>query len=156
MNFLILYSQQLLIRLYTLSTLYRSYLKGIRTNIELHYNMTCSCPYGEWKSQVRSRIATYRHSCDKYQNMMSLTVPPVRVRVADVALTVDDGVYARARPVGREVSPRMLHIVWAVVRYDLAFEHAVCHRTEHCWPGVICTNKNHNYNKLLLSLRTKL
>lgn len=66
---------------------------------------------------------------------------PVRVGVADVAVAVDDGVDARARPVGREVAPRVLHVVRAVVRDDLPLEHAVCHRTEHLRVWVICAQR---------------
>lgn len=61
-----------------------------------------------------------------------LTVSSVRIWIHHVSVAVDDGVDAGPRPVGREVAPRVLDVVSAVVQHNLPFEHTVRHRAEDC------------------------
>lgn len=66
-------------------------------------------------------------------------MPVMGVWVYDVTLLVDHGVDARARAIGREVTPCMLHVVRAITRYNLPLEHPLRHRAEHLRLRIICT-----------------
>lgn len=71
-----------------------------------------------------------------------LTMPSVRVGIANVALFVDDTVAARSRSIGWEVPPRMFYVEGAVVGDDLALEHTVGHRAEHRRMGLVCRRRD--------------